>query len=56
MKDMADTRLERLFAVAREELTDASGAEEYFETRLLARIRELRENPPCHFIQPVTQK
>lgn len=45
MKSNADMRLERLLAVAREARIDTSGAEEYFETRLLARIRELRETP-----------
>lgn len=45
MKDNADMRLERLLAVAREDRIDTSGVEEYFETRLLARIRELRETP-----------
>lgn len=45
MKDKSDMRLERLFAVAREEHIDTGAAEEYFETRLLARIRELRETP-----------
>ena len=45
MKDKADMRLERLLAFAREERIDTSGAEEYFETRLLARVRELRETP-----------
>jgi hypothetical protein len=45
MKDNADMRLERLFAVAREERIDTGGAEKYFETRLLARVRELRETP-----------
>jgi len=45
MKDKADMRLERLFAIAREERIDTSGAEEYFETRLLARVRELRDTP-----------
>jgi len=45
MKDTADMRLERLLAVAREEHIDTSGAEEYFETRLLARIGELRDTP-----------
>lgn len=48
MENNADTRLERLFAVAREERIDTGGAEEYFETRLLARIRELRETPPWY--------
>ncbi len=45
MKNNADLRLERLFAAARQENVDTSGAEEYFETRLLARIRELRDTP-----------
>ena len=45
MKDKADMRLERLFAIVREERIDTSGAEEYFETRLLARVRELRDTP-----------
>ena len=45
MEDKADMRLERLFAIARGERIDTSGAEGYFETRLLARVRELRETP-----------
>ena len=45
MKDNADLRMERLFAVMRQERMDTSGAEEYFETRLLARIREIRDTP-----------
>jgi hypothetical protein len=45
MKDNTDMRLERMFTVVRQENMDTSGAEEYFETRLLARIRELRETP-----------
>jgi hypothetical protein len=45
MKDNTEMRLERLFAAARKESMDTTGAEEYFETRLLARIRELRDTP-----------
>ena len=48
MKDTADMRLDRLLAAAREEHTDTGSAEEYFETRLLARIRELCETPPWY--------
>lgn len=43
MKENADMLLERLFAAARGERIDTEGAEEYFETRLLAHVRELRE-------------
>jgi type IV secretory pathway component VirB8 len=50
MKDKADMRLERLFAIAREERIDTNSAEEYFETRLLARVRELREAPPWYAV------
>jgi len=45
MKDNSDMQLERLLAVARNERIDTSVTEEFFETRLLARVRELRETP-----------
>jgi hypothetical protein len=43
MKDKMDERLDRLFAAARDERADISAADEFFETRLLARIKERRE-------------
>jgi len=45
MKNNADMRLEQLLAAARDERIDTGSAEEFFETRLLARIGELRETP-----------
>ena len=45
MQDKAEMQLERLFKAARDERVDTSSAEEFFETRLLARVRELREIP-----------
>jgi hypothetical protein len=42
MSDNADERLERLFAAARNVRMDTSAQEEYFETRLMARLRERR--------------
>lgn len=43
MRDNGEERLERLFAAARSERPDTAAAEERFETRLMARIREQRE-------------
>jgi len=44
MKDKMDQRLDRLFAAARAEQADMSPADEFFESRLLARIKEQRES------------
>lgn len=43
MKDDAESRLDSLFAAARSARPDTSAAEEFFETRLMARIREERD-------------
>jgi len=43
MKDYKERRLDSLFAVARSVRPDTSATEEFFETRLMARIREKRE-------------
>jgi len=43
MKGNAERRLDNLFAAARPVKHDTSAAEEFFETRLMARIRENRE-------------
>jgi hypothetical protein len=43
MDQNMDDRLDRLFAAARDEPGDTAGAEEFFETRLMARLRERRE-------------
>ena len=45
MKNTADAKLDRLLAVAREEQIDTGSMEEFFETRIVARLRELREEP-----------
>lgn len=42
MRDEMDTKLDQLFAAARDNAPDASPLEEHFETRLMARIRERR--------------
>jgi hypothetical protein len=42
MEDRLDERLDQLFATARADRLDTSVLEEHFETRLLARISELR--------------
>ena len=42
MRDKADERLDQLFASVRAERIDTTALEEYFEMRLLARIREQR--------------
>ncbi len=43
MKDDAEKRFNILFATARSVRPDTSTAEEFFETRLMVRIRETRE-------------
>ena len=43
MKDDAEKRLNILFATVRSVRPDTSAAEEFFETRLMARIKEKRE-------------
>jgi hypothetical protein len=43
MKDNMDERLDRLFAAARTEQVEISALDEYFETRLMARIKERNE-------------
>jgi hypothetical protein len=43
MRDDTEVRLEQLFAAARCEQSDTEAAEEFFEVRLMARIRECRE-------------
>lgn len=43
MKNNADERLDQLFASVRAERVDTVAAEEFFETRLLARLKERRE-------------
>lgn len=43
MRDDADRKLDILFAAARSVRPDSSGAEHFFETRLMTRIRERRE-------------
>ena len=43
MKDKMDQRLDELFAAARGERTDMYVGKEFFETRLMARIRERNE-------------
>jgi hypothetical protein len=48
MHDKSEMKLERLLTVAREERVDTGTAEEFFETRLMAKIRELRETPPWY--------
>lgn len=40
MKDDTESRLDSLFSAARSARPDTSAAEEFFETRLMARIRE----------------
>ncbi len=40
MKDERDDRLDRLFATVRAMKPDTAAAEEYFETRLMARLEE----------------
>ncbi len=42
MKENSERRLDNLFAAARSVRPDTSGAEEFFETRLMVRIRETR--------------
>ena len=51
MKNNVDDRLDRLFSSAREEILDTAALEEHFETRLMARIRELQTAPvPWYFL------
>jgi hypothetical protein len=45
MHDWRDEQLDRLFRATRDEPVDTSAQEEHFETRLLARISELRTPP-----------
>jgi hypothetical protein len=42
MKDDTENRLDSLFSAARSVKPDTSATEEFFETRLMARIREKR--------------
>ncbi len=49
MKDDAEKRLDSLFAAARSVRPDTAAAEEFFETRLMARIREKRERAQSWF-------
>ena len=43
MKDNMDEKLDQLFAAARSEKVEDAVADHYFETRLMARIKELPE-------------
>jgi hypothetical protein len=43
MKDNMDEQLDRIFAAARAEQADTSASEEFFEARLMARIRVQNE-------------
>jgi hypothetical protein len=43
MRDNRDDQLDRLFLAARMEAVDRVVADDYFETRLMSRIREQRE-------------
>lgn len=43
MNDNTDEKLDRLFAAARSVSLDTSAREDFFETRVVARIREKRE-------------
>jgi hypothetical protein len=45
MNSDRDERIEKLFAAARSEKYEVPFADEYFETRLMARIRERRDVP-----------
>jgi type IV secretory pathway component VirB8 len=45
MRDRYDDKLDALFATARQETPDTTSAAEYFETRLVARLREQRNQP-----------
>jgi hypothetical protein len=42
--------LDTLFAVVRKDSVDTSTMEEHFETRLMAKIAELRERPTAWFM------
>jgi hypothetical protein len=44
MRDNMDERLDRLFAATRNEQTTSPEVDGFFETRLMARIRELHES------------
>jgi len=44
MYDNTDEKLDRLFAAARSVSPDTSAREDFFETRVVARIRERRES------------
>lgn len=48
MKDTYDVRLDRLFTAARKDRVATNREEEFFETRLLARLREQRETAPWY--------
>jgi hypothetical protein len=43
MKDKMDERLEQIFEAARDERIDLSECDDFFETRLMARIKERNE-------------
>lgn len=45
MNSRLDERLDRLFEIARAEEIDTTAQEQHFETRLMARIREMRGTP-----------
>ncbi len=49
MKNEYDEQLDRLFLAARAIKPDTAEIEEYFETRLLARIEEQRSKQPLWF-------
>jgi len=44
MRDEMDTKLDQLFAAVRSEQPDMARLEEHFETRLMARISERRDD------------
>jgi lipopolysaccharide export LptBFGC system permease protein LptF len=44
MNDNIDDKLDKLFAAARSVRPDTGALEDFFETRLVARLREKREN------------
>ena len=44
MKDNMDERLDQLFTAARSEKVEDAVSDHYFETRLMARIKELHES------------
>lgn len=49
MKDDTDGKLDRLFAAARSVRPDTGALEDFFETRLAARLRERRESKRLWF-------